>query len=81
MEKKTEKNPSSNGPSSGNNHYFAVFMGNTHIKSLDGLDEVDGFDEIWNIKDMAINLIVNPLGLNERGKKEMLSQTASNLAL
>ena len=56
-------------------------MGNTHIKSLDGLDEVDGFDEIWNIKDMAINLIVNPLGLNERGKKEMLSQTASNLAL
>ena len=76
-----DKNPSSNDPSSGNNHYFAVFVGNTHIKSLDGLDEVDGFDEIWNIKDMAINLIVNPLGLNERGKKEMLSQTASNLAL
>jgi hypothetical protein len=39
------KNPSSNDPSSGNNHYFAVFVGNTHIKSLDGLDEVDRPDE------------------------------------
>ena len=41
------KNPSSNDPSSGNYHYFAVFVGNTHIKSLDGLDEVDRPDEIW----------------------------------
>ena len=67
-----DKNPSSNDPSSGNNHYFAVFVGNTHIKSLDGLDEVDGFDEIWEIRDFAINLIANPLGHNEIGKRLLL---------
>ena len=44
-ERKTGKNPSSNDSSSGNNLYFGVFVGNTHIKSLDGLDEVDRPDE------------------------------------